>query len=195
LALAFFAVSVVLPVAAAVRRVSEWFRPPLPIFGRVPEFSLLDQDREPLAAASLRGRPWVVNFIFTRCRGVCPALTEQMRRFEERCPEARSARVVSISVDPTHDTPEVLRAYAEQRGAVKENWSFVTGDRATVYELVTKGFRLAVQDVGGSPEEPIVHSEKFVLVDADLQIRGYYAGLDSQALDRLCGDLRRLARD
>lgn len=118
-----------------------------------------------------------------------------MRRFKERCPGARRARVLSVSVDPAHDTPEVLRAYAEQRGAADENWSFVTGDRATVYELVTKGFRLAVQEVGGSPDEPIVHSEKFVLVDGDLQIRGYYSGLDSQSLDRLCGDLRRLARD
>lgn len=192
LALAFFAVSVVVPVAAAVWRVSEWLRPPLPVLGRVPDFSLLDQSGEPFTAAALRGEPWVANFIFTRCRGVCPALTDQMRFLKARCPEAKGRRIVSFSVDPTHDTPEVLRAYAEQRRAADAKWSFVTGNRDAVYDLVTKGFRLAVRDDGGSVDEPIVHSEKFVLVDRDLNIRGYYAGLDSQALDRLCRDLRRL---
>lgn len=196
LAFVLFAASVLVPVAAAVWRVSDWIKPPLPLLGRVPEFALLDHQGRSFNSDDLRGRVWVANFIFTRCRGVCPALTEQMRVFATRCNAAKQARLVSFSVDPEHDDPETLQRYARERGALQPHWTFVTGERRALYTLVTEGFRLAVgAEEGRAAEEPIVHSERFVLVDRRSNIRGYYHGLDSEALSRLCGDLERLLRD
>ena len=195
LALTFFLVSVLVPVAAAVWRIAEWMWPPLPVLGRLPEFSLVSEEGQSFGTSDLRGRPWVANFIFTRCRGVCPALTEHMRAFAARCDEAKQVRLVSFSVDPRHDTPEALRQYARERGAIDPRWTFVTGQRDDLYALITQGFRLAVHEEAGRAEEPIVHSERFVLVDRQLNIRGYYHGLDRDELRRLCTDLGRVVRE
>jgi|DewCreStandDraft_1066081.scaffolds.fasta_scaffold00348_61 protein SCO1/2 len=195
LAAVFFAVSVVVPVTVAVRRVAEWMRPAPPVLGQVPDFELTDQDGQSLSSRDLLGTVWVANFIFTRCRGVCPALTQQMQHFLQRCPAARELRVVSVSVDPATDTPPVLRRYAEERGALEPRWSFVTGAPEAVRALVTRGFRLALEEQGGRGDEPIVHSDRFVLVDRNGRIRGYYHGLDSTALDRLCVEAGRVSKE
>ncbi|MCX8070869.1 MAG: SCO family protein [Candidatus Binatia bacterium] len=194
LALAFFLVSVAVPLVVGLKRIREWMQPPPPVLGQLPEFSLVNARGKPFGSVDLRNRVWVANFIFTRCRGVCPALTEHLRWFADNCEAARAVELVSFSVDPRHDTPEVLQRYAEERGAVTPRWSFLTGDRDAVYGLVTNGFRLAVQENNARAEEPIVHSERFVLVGRNLEIRGYYHGLDRDALRQLCRDAGRLAR-
>lgn len=195
LAWIFFGVSVLVPITAVVWRVTEWFHPPLPVLGMVPDFTLVDQHQKVLAASDLVGTVWVANFVFTRCRGICPALTQQMAQFARHCGAARNIRLVSFSVDPRHDTPEELSRYAVSRGAVDPRWSFVTGDIHAVRDLVVRGFRLTLEEQASSDDEPIVHSDRFVLVDRRRQIRGYYHGLDSKALERLCTDVGWLLRE
>jgi protein SCO1/2 len=157
---------------------------PLPVLGTVPSFVLTERSGRPIAAHDLAGAVWVADFIFTRCPDVCPALTARMARLQTVLPA--DVRLVSISVDPTHDTPEVLRQYAT-RAAAKDGWLFLTGPRADVAALLRDGFRVAYAD-DGPPSAPITHSDRFVLVDRELRIRGYYHGDEPD-------DLARLERD
>ncbi len=100
-------------------------------------------------------------------------------------------RLVSISVDPEHDTPEVLDAYARRMGA-REHWLFLTGPRDAVAALLRDGFKVAFAS-DGPPASPITHSDRFVLVDRQRRIRGYYHGKDAEDVARLVADARALA--
>jgi protein SCO1 len=166
--------------------------PALPVLGTVPAFSLTERGGAPLTQDDLRGKVWVADFIFTRCPDVCPVLTSRMRELQKTLDEARAdVTLVSFTVDPGYDTPQVLQAYATAHGA-GPGWSFATGDRAVVSRLLLDGFHVAFADDG--PETgPITHSDRFVLVDPELQIRGYYHGSDPADLQRLAEEARHLA--
>jgi cytochrome oxidase Cu insertion factor (SCO1/SenC/PrrC family) len=170
----------------------------LPILGSLPDFSLVERSGRPLTRADLAGQVWVANFIFTSCQGVCPLLSSRMAKlrqgFADSDPPVLS---VSVSVDPTRDSPEVLRGYAERYKADPHDWLFVTGGSDEIRRLISEGFLLSVAE--RSPEEAgdgelITHSDRFVLVDEDSQIRGYYRGFDDDVLVRLKGDIGRLTR-
>jgi protein SCO1/2 len=158
----------------------------------VPPFGLTDQAGVALTQDSLRGKVWIANFIFTRCPDVCPALTARMHDVAQSMEASQvTVEIVSISVDPTHDTPEVLRAYATLHRA-PPTWRFATGPRDDVARLLRDGFHVAFAD-DGPISGPITHSDRFVLVDALLRIRGYYHGADADDLARLTADARSLA--
>lgn len=149
----------------------------LQVMGTVPAFSLQDQSGQPVTEATLRGRPWVASFVFTTCSTVCPKITEANVELQRRLTAAgRSARIVSFTVDPEYDTPEVLAAYAARYGADPARWSFLTGPQDRLFRLITDGFQLAMgdrqKDAAGVID--ITHSSKLVLVDATLQVRGYF---------------------
>lgn len=164
----------------------------LPVLGTVPPFALTAQDGTPLTADALRGRVWVVDFIFTRCPDVCPVLTQRMRRVREALPGgADGVQVVSLSVDPAHDTPDVLRAYADRHRATSSDWRFATGPRDAIARLLREGFMVAFAD-DGPPAQPITHSDRFVLVDRQLRLRGFYHGTDPDDVERLVRDAARL---
>lgn len=156
-----------------------------------PAFALVDQDGRPLAREDLRGKVWIADFIFTRCAGPCPQMTAVMAGLQRELPAC--VRLISITVDPAHDTPETLARYARQAGADPARWSFLTGPVDVVRTLVRSGFHLAVDDTG-DPQSAVLHSEKFLLVDPRGNIRGYYDGLDEADLARLRGDARALGR-
>lgn len=163
---------------------------PLPDLGTVPEFKLIDDQGRPIALADLRGKTWVADFIFTHCAGPCPRMSKRMSDLQTFIAGAKTATLVSFSVDPTRDTPAVLTEYGKQFGARPDTWRFVTGDEKSVHDLARKGFKLAVE-----PEQqaaPITHSTMFALVDRDGRIRGYYDGDDAEAYARLKADLQRL---
>jgi protein SCO1/2 len=163
----------------------------LPDLGAVPPFTLTERAGTPLTADMLAGHVWVADFIYTRCPQFCPALTAAMARLAPMLATGDDpVQLVSFSVDPTHDTPEVLRAYAERAGA-GPGWLFVTGPREAVAALLRDGFHVAWAD-NGPPGDPITHSDRFVLVDRRLRIRGYYHGTVHADVDRLARDARAL---
>jgi len=162
----------------------------LPTYYRLPDFSLTDQTGKPVTLHDLAGRVWVADFIFTNCGGTCPLMTEKMRKLQEALPP--DIHLVSFTVDPTRDTPGVLAAYAVEHSADRARWMFLTGDKETLYDVCVKGFKLPLDAEGGTPAEPIAHSTRFVLVDKQGEIRGYYSGTEEQELRRLAADAKKL---
>ena len=148
---------------------------PLPIYGEVPDFELTAQMGNQLSRKDLQGKVWVADFIYTTCTGPCPLMTQKMRSIQAAQPEIR---LVSFSVDPEHDTPATLATYAAASRA-KSNWYFLTGDPKTLQMLSREAFKLS--DLG------LTHSTRFVLVDENSRIRGYYTDFPE-----LIADIRRL---
>ncbi|HJT78167.1 MAG TPA: DUF420 domain-containing protein, partial [Gemmataceae bacterium] len=129
----------------------------------------------------LEGKVWVASFIFTRCRSTCPQISATLLRLQAQLAKehARDVLLVSFSVDPQHDTPAVLRAFAEQHQADPNRWLFLTGDRDKMYDLIQKGFHLGVQEAEGAEKKPgfeYIHSTRLALVDQKGIIRGYFDG-------------------
>lgn len=167
-------------------------------FGRVPAFSLLDQKGRAVSNRDLLGAPWVANFVFTRCPSACPLLTAKFKALQgELGSLAGGVRFVSISVDPEHDTPEVLSAYAARFGVDPERWLFLTGPLSDIEKTVVEGFKIHIGESTPNESDPslvdIMHGEHFVLVDRDGVIRGYYRS-DASALEELKADLQALVR-
>jgi protein SCO1/2 len=163
----------------------------LPLLGRVPDFRLVERDGRAVGRGDLAGAPWIADFVFTRCAASCPLLSARMARLDRALPAG--IRLVSFSVDPARDTPPVLARYARSFGASRR-WLFLTGGGGEVRRLSRQGFRLAIEPASGGAPEAILHSTRFVLVDAAGAIRATYDALDPPALDRLAADARALAR-
>jgi protein SCO1/2 len=163
--------------------------PPPPKLGQVPDFHLLDQRGQPFTPLDVRGRVWVAGFVFTRCPSVCPALTQQMKEIQHRTKNlGETFQLVSFSVDPAYDTPEVLSAYAKEQGLKLDRWRFVTGETATMQAVVRQGFKILMEDA--PPDNPIdvAHGTHVALVDADGAIRGYYDTSDAERVKELLRD-------
>jgi len=165
-------------------------QPEITTYGTVPAFSLADQTGKTITLHDLAGHVWIADFIFTNCGGTCPVMSQSMRKLQDALPQ--EIRMVSFTVDPTRDTPQVLGEYAKRYGAREDRWLFLTGEKDILYNLSIKGFKLALEDTGGTEVEPITHSSRFVLVDRQGQIRGYYSGVDEEELKRLSEDVKTL---
>ena len=168
-------------------------RPPA-ISRPLPEFALTAvtvDGASPLTRAELRGRPWVASFVFTRCTGPCPLLTAHMAALQKKLPER--VGLLSFSVDPDHDSPELLTTYARRFKADPQRWWFVTGEKTELARLIKEGFLLPVaENAAAAPGERVAHSTKFVLLDRDANVRGWYDGEDPAALEKLAADAGRL---
>jgi protein SCO1/2 len=181
------AVLLAVVAAAALQRLQ---RPePPPVLGQVPAFSLTNRDGRAVGLADLAGAPWVADFIFTRCPASCPVMTARMARLNRELPADLGVRMVSITVDPDHDTPQVLRKYAASFQA-PDRWLFLTGNKEALFRLSKEGFKLGVEvNTRTESIEPILHSTRFVLVDGLGRIRGYYDGFDEESMAKLKQDL------
>ena len=167
--------------------------PPPPVLSTIPAISLTDQGNRPVTLETLRGRPWVADFIFTTCGGICPAMTARMASLRPQLPPG--TRLVSFSVDPVTDTPERLAEFAARYQAGPE-WSFLTGKELELHQLANDGFKLPAAPIDPATpgaDGPFLHSPRFVLVDGAARIRGYYDSTDPEELRRLVQDARRVA--
>jgi protein SCO1/2 len=157
----------------------------------VPEFSLVERSGKAITLANLRGTIWVADFIYTNCTDTCPLQTAEMGKLQEEWNDKPGLKLVSFSVDPEKDTAEMLSRYADRYKADSQRWLFLTGAKAEITRLVQEGFKLSAVPVvdAGSSESVIMHSPRFVLIDRQAQIRGYYDSRDQQALERLKKDV------
>jgi protein SCO1/2 len=163
-------------------------------FGRVPEFTLTERSGKRLGLSDLQGKAWVVDFIYTRCKDTCPLQSAQMAKLQADLGN-NDVKLVSISVDPEWDSPKVLSQYANRFKADPERWLFLTGDKNSIYRLAQEGFRLSAVPASDGAEDVFIHSSRFVLVDKQRQIRGYYDSQDPEALRRLKKDAATLLTD
>ena len=166
-------------------------REELPVLADAPAFSLTDQDAKPITLQSLKGKPWIGDFVFTHCAGPCPLMTAKMARLQKDLPSP-NLHFVSFSVDPERDTPAVLKEYAQKFQADESRWRFLTGTSDAAF-AAAKGMLLTA--IPANEANPIIHSTKFVLVDGEGRIRQYYDYNDAEQMKALVQDAAVLARD
>ena len=154
----------------------------LPVYGTVPAFTLVERSGRTLQDKDLKGKVWIADFIFTRCQGQCPIMSQAMSRL---VPRLKEVTFVSFSVDPTFDTADILSRYADSYHADPNTWFFLTGDTKTLNQI-TASFHM--NEIG----EPAFHSLNFVLVDQRGRIRGYYDSSAEENLSQLERDVKRL---
>ena len=118
----------------------------LPVLGRIPEFQLTSQSGQPFDSRSLDGHVWVADFIYSTCTGPCPTMSSDMRRLQASTAEMPGVKLVSFTVDPAHDTPQVLADYAKHFKAEPGRWFFLTGDQSRLSDLGLNGFHLNTVD-------------------------------------------------
>ncbi|HUM03172.1 MAG TPA: SCO family protein [Thermoanaerobaculia bacterium] len=199
LALAAFGLAASLALLAWAWNLRQSVRPygreELPRLTAVPDFTTTSESGATVTKASLAGKVVIADFIFTTCQGICPGMTAKMKSLANRLRDEPRIRFVSFTVDPVHDTPEVLARYGKEHGADPDRWSFLRTDTESLRRLCREGFRLAVEDAGPGAKEPILHSTRFVLVDAGGTIRGYYDSDEPGAMEALAEGAQRLARE
>lgn len=162
-------------------------------YGRVPAFELINQDGRPFGSTQLLGKIWIADFIYTTCPGPCPMISSRMSELQKPL-EKTDVHLVSFTVDPARDTPQVLRGYAEKLQAEPSRWDFLTGPQSAIYDLSRNGFKLAISD--GSQEKGLpVHSTRLILVDRHGEIRGYYDAVEADAMTKLLADTNHLLRE
>ena len=161
----------------------------LPVLGSVAPFHLTSQSGHDFDSAVLAGHVWVADFIFTNCEGPCPRMSAYMRALQKATTDLPDLKMVSFTVDPKRDTPQVLNDYGKSYSADSNRWYFLTGDPKILDTLDHDSFKLG--NVGGQMD----HSTRFVLVDRNGQIRGYYGIADGDPVSELARDARRLTKE
>ncbi|MDF1544288.1 MAG: SCO family protein [bacterium] len=160
----------------------------LPVIGEIPQFVLLASDSTAFGTEELKGKLSVVDFIFTHCKGPCPVMSANMAELYDKFDGHPEIQFVSITVDPLTDSLGVMQEYAANFGVDDKRWRFLTGQIEDIAELCEKGFLLAADDLPGN------HSTKFVLLDDQARIRGYYDGRDPASMTVLTTHIQSLAR-
>ena len=154
-------------------------------------FSLTNQLGNEMTQKDLRGNIYVANFILTRCtQNICPKMASQMIRVQEAFKDDESVKIVSYSIDPTYDTPEILKEYAAKYEADNSKWFFLTGTEDEIFEQAKCSYFLPAEKKDTYVN--IDHSERFVLVDKKGQIRGYYNGTRLEEVDKLIHEIQVL---
>ncbi|MEZ4808191.1 MAG: SCO family protein [Flavobacteriales bacterium] len=166
------------------------------VYATIPPFRFTDQFGRPFTDEMTRGKITVVDFFFTRCTTICPKMSVQMQQLQLKLddPAYKDVLFLSHTVDPDHDTPEVLNAYARKLQADTARWKFLTGDKADIYLLGADGYYLAAREDVMAPDG-FLHSEQFVLVDKDRHIRGYYDGTTAEGMNAIAADLKMLLKE
>jgi len=160
---------------------------------KVHGFQLTDQNGKSITLDDIKGTIWAANFIFTRCKGPCPITTLRMQELHTKLKKARgNVALVTFTVDPEYDTPEILKTFGEQQGAEPTSWKFLTGTPDDIQKIVVAGL---LQPLAKEPDGTPAHSTRIVLVDREGWLRGYQDGLDPEAVQKLMVDIGELLRE
>lgn len=164
------------------------------VYHQIAEFSFINQVGDTITKADVEGKIYVADFFFTTCPTICPIMKKEMLRVYEQFKDNPDFKILSHSIDPTHDTQEVLKDYAEKLGVEDaQTWNFLTGDQEKIFEIgQTSYLTTAMADQlepGG-----FLHSGAFLLVDGQGRIRGVYDGTKSDQVDRLLNDIPKLLK-
>ncbi|MFB6306617.1 MAG: SCO family protein, partial [Flavobacteriales bacterium] len=138
-----------------------------------------------------QGKIYIANFFFTTCRTICPKMTKQFQRIQKEFENNDEILLLSHTVDPKHDTAEVLKEYAKKHNAIEGKWIFATGNKEEIYDLARKSY-FTVTSEGDGGKFDFIHTENFVLIDKKKRIRGFYDGTSPKEVDKLIRDIKKL---
>lgn len=158
---------------------------------RVGSFKLLDQDSSWTTDAIWQDKIVVVDFFFTHCPTICPAMQKNMQKVRQAFAGDKEILLTSFTVDPENDGPSQLKVYSKTRNIDNHYWKFITGDKREIYKLARNGFMIVATDGDGGPSD-FIHSEKLVLMDKKGRIRGYYDGTSEKGTEQLITDIKKL---
>lgn len=161
------------------------------VFHTIQPFELVAHTGLSFSSEQLAGKIYVADFFFATCQTICPKMTMQMKRVQEAFKNDTTVLLISHTVNPAHDTVEVLRAYADESGAAEGKWFFLTGDKKTIYDLARHSYFVTALPGDGGPHD-FIHTEKLILVDPDNRIRGYYDGTEIDDVNRLIEETKVL---
>ncbi len=165
------------------------------VYQKIASFKFLTQDSVYFSSEKLQGKPHVAYFFFTSCPGICPVLTSQMKRLQDMTADIKSRyQIVGFTVDPDRDTPFKLREYARHYRVDLSHWTFLTGKESELHHVGNRSYYVAMQRDSTEPGG-FLHSGRFILVDKDGLIRGYYDGTNANDVDRLKKDLYLLLEE
>ncbi|CAL1521330.1 SCO family protein [Chitinophaga sp. MM2321] len=162
------------------------------VFHKISDFEMTNQLGQKVSLSNLEGKVLLVDFFFTSCPSICPTLTKNLRKVQSAYVKNDTLlQILSFSVDPVRDSVDKLRKYGYEYQVNPDNWWLLTGDKKKIYDLARNDFFVSVTEGDGGPDD-FIHTEKLVLIDKDRNIRGYYNGLDSNAVKRCAADIATL---
>ncbi len=179
---------------------------PLPIYGEryeeggdtvyhaVGDFAFLNQYGDTVSSKSLTGNIKIVDFFFVDCQTICPKMSSQLKRVQEKIKTVKNVVILSHTVNPENDSVPVLKRYAEEYGATQNKWHLLTGDKKELYKIAREGYLVNALQGDGGPDD-FIHTELFVLVDQKNRIRGFYDGTSAGAVDTLIDELKVLLKE
>jgi protein SCO1/2 len=168
-------------------------------FIKVPDFTLTDQSNEMVEYK--KDKITVVSFFFSRCGTICPITNKNLLRVAETFKSNDFVQLLSLTVDPVYDRPEVLNKYTNELGSNYNNWRFLTGDKKLIYDLAIKGMKLPVSDASEYDknivdiDQTFIHSDKLLLIDTKGNIRGIYEGTNKSDIERLVVEIKVLLKN
>ena len=159
-------------------------------YHKISDFKLTNQNGKEITQANYKDKIYVADFFFTTCQDICPVMTKNMYQLQEELKNDNQILLLSHTVIPEVDTVEQLKKYAIENNVDDSKWNLVTGDKKQIYELARKSY-LAVEDSNFN-EYDMIHTENFMLIDKEKQIRGFYDGTNSEDINRLLKDIEIL---
>lgn len=157
----------------------------------VSDFELINQNGDTITNKDYENKIYVVDFFFTRCGSICPIMTNNMKKIQDKFLENDNLMLLSISVTPNIDNVETLKKYAKSKGVINSKWNIATGNKKHIYELARKSY-FAVLKKGDGGLQDFIHTPNFILIDKKKQIRGIYDGTDDIEIKRIINDIKTL---
>jgi protein SCO1/2 len=176
-------------------------KPDMAVIGKVPDFSFTNQDGTNINNSYYSEKIYVVEFFFTTCPTICPIMNRNMVKIQNKFYGNPNFGIASFTIDPSYDTPRVLKEYAQEYGITLKNWHLLTGEKEKIYKLANEGFNLYVGE-DTNVEGGFEHSGFFALIDQEGNIRSrkdehgnpiiYYDGLEEEGIKMLIEDIKKL---
>ena len=164
------------------------------LYHTVQPFSFINQYHDTVSEKTIENKIYVADFFFATCQSICPKMSSQLVHVQNAFKNDNNVLILSHTVNPSNDTVEVLNGYAQTYGAIKNKWHLLTGNKKTIYDMARYSYLVnALEDDGSA--EGFLHSELFILVDAQKRIRGMYDGTDSVAVVKLNSDIKLLKQE
>lgn len=164
------------------------------IYHTIGSFTLVNQYGEVITDSVTKNKIYVADFFFATCQSICPKMSHQLRRVQDTFANKEDFLILSHTVNPEHDSSEVLKVYGEKYGAKKDKWHLLTGDKKQIYDLARYHYLVNADETEGEGDL-FIHSELFLLIDKEKRIRGVYDGTDSLQVNQLIQDIRTLDKE